>query len=263
MEIIASCYTDAGITKKINQDALSIQIVDSPQGKIVMAVVCDGMGGLDFGEQASRETVRLFHRWFSTQFAQMVIDDAFTREHLFQQWQEWIDRANYRLKTYAKNQGKRMGTTISVLLIYCNEYYICHVGDSRIYQIDDSVNTLTIDHTLVAQEVAMGRLTKDQARVDSRRNILLQCVGASDMVKPQFAHGIVSGNVTFLLSSDGFVHHITEDEIYEYFHPEMLSSKEQLTGLCESATKLLMKRGESDNITVIAIVYKENQAALT
>lgn len=257
MEIIASCYTDAGTTKKINQDALSIQIVDSPQGKIVMAVVCDGVGGLKFGERASREMVQIFHKWFTTEFARMVRDGMVTRERLFHQWQQWIDRANYRLKTYAKNQGKRMGTTLSVLLICCNKYYICHVGDSRIYQIDNSIHKLTTDHTLVAQEVAMGRLTKEQAQIDSRRNVLLQCVGASEMVKPQFDHGSVTGDVTFLLSSDGFVHQLTEVEIYNYFYPKMLSDKEQLTEVCKSTTKLLMERGESDNITVVAIVYKE------
>lgn len=257
MEIIASCYTDAGTTKNINQDALSIQIVDSPQGKIVMAVVCDGMGGLAFGERASRETVQIFHNWFTTQFAQMVEEGTITKERLFHQWQEWIDKANYRLKVYAKNQGKKMGTTLSALLIYCGEYYICHVGDSRIYRIDDSVHKLTTDHTLVAKEVAMGRLTKEQALVDARRNILLQCVGASEVVKPQFDHGRMTGDVTFLLSSDGFVHLITEDEIYGYFRPERLSNKAQLTEICESTTKLLMKRGESDNITVIAVAFKK------
>lgn len=257
MEIIASCYTDAGITKKINQDALSIKVVDSPQGKIVQAVVCDGLGGLQFGEQASRETVQVFHNWFATQFAKMVKEDMFTSESLFYQWKEQIDRVNYRLKEYAGSQGKSMGTTLSILLIYCDHYYICHVGDSRIYRIDDSVHKLTVDHTLVAQEVAMGRMTEEQACLDARRNILLQCVGASEMVKPQFDSGKITKEVTFLLSSDGFVHLITEEELYGYFHPDMLTDKGQLTKTCRSVTKLLMRRGESDNITVVAIAVKE------
>lgn len=257
MEIIASCYTDAGIIKRINQDALSVKIVDSPQGKAALAVVCDGMGGLEFGEQASRETVLVFRNWFVTQFARMVEERSFTRERLFCQWQRWIERVNRRLKEYARRQGKKMGTTLSVLLIYGGGYYICHVGDSRIYRIDDAVHKLTTDHTLVAQEVAMGRLTEEQAVMDSRRNILLQCVGASEMVKPQFESGKIAKEVTFLLSSDGFVHMITEEELYEYFHPEILKNKEQLTKICRSTTKLLMNRGESDNISVIAIAVKK------
>lgn len=256
MEIIASYYTDVGSVKEINQDSLSVKVVNSPRGKIVFALVCDGMGGLEQGELASKEVVVAFNNWFATQFAQMVAENSFTQESVDDQWQELIEAVNTRLSEYADNQGMMMGTTLSALLIYKGEYFICHVGDSRIYQINQSVNQITQDHTLVAKEIEMGVLTEAEALVDPRRSILLQCVGASGVVEPQYEKGTIIGETTFLLASDGFTHMISEEEIYQYFRPEALTDKDKITDICEKTTCLVKERGERDNITVIAVVVK-------
>lgn len=257
MEIIASYYTDVGPVKEINQDSLSVKVVNSPRGKIVFAIVCDGMGGLEQGELASKEVVVAFNNWFATQFAQMVADNTFSEETVYEQWREQVELMNDRLGEYADNQGTMMGTTISVLLIYKGDYFICHVGDSRIYRIDQAVNRITLDHTLVAQEVKLGRITEEEAMIDPRRSILLQCVGASGVIEPQFEMGSITKETTFLLSSDGFVHMISEEEIYDYFRPELLTDKEQVAQTCETVTKLVLNRGEKDNITVVAVVLKK------
>lgn len=257
MEIIASYYTDVGIMKKMNQDSLSVKVVNSPRGKIVFAMVCDGMGGLEQGELASKEVVIAFNNWFTTQFAQMVAENTFTEKSIHSQWQELIEMENNRMSEYADQQGMMMGTTLSVLLVYKGEYFICHVGDSRIYCIDQAVHQITRDQTLVAQEIEMGKLTVEEALRDPRRSILLQCVGASEVIEPQYEKGTISGETTFLLSSDGFVHMISEEEMYQRFKPEVLKDKTQIKNACKETTKLVMERGEKDNITVIAIVIKD------
>lgn len=256
MEIMASYYTDVGNVKEVNQDSLSVKVVNSPRGKIAFALVCDGMGGLEQGELASKEVVLAFNNWFATQFAQMVRENTLTEESVDDQWQDLIEAMNSRLSEYADNQGMMMGTTLSVLLIYKGDYFICHVGDSRIYQINQSVNQITQDHTLVAREIEMGVLTKEEALVDPRRSVLLQCVGASSVVEPQYEKGTITGETTFLLASDGFIHMISEEEIYQYFRPEALTDKGKITEICEEATCLVKKRGERDNITVVAVVVK-------
>lgn len=257
MDIIAACYTDAGNVKKINQDSLSVKVVNSPNGKIAFAVVCDGMGGLEHGEVASKEVVMAFNDWFVKQFAQMVAEDTFTAELAQAQWGKLIDGMNGRIAEYAEQKGMMMGTTASVLLVYKDEYYICHVGDSRIYQISNSVEQLTKDQTLVEQEVEMGKLTHEEAMVDPRRSILLQCVGASGIVEPQFEMGQLTGDAVFLIASDGFVHLISEEELYETFNPMRIQSKEELSIECERTVKLVMERGERDNITVVALAIKQ------
>jgi serine/threonine protein phosphatase PrpC len=257
MEIIAAYCTDVGNVKEINQDSLSVKVVNSPKGKIVFAVVCDGMGGLEHGEVASREVVVAFNNWFASRFAKVVAEDSFTSEQVRIQWQDLVTTMNEKIGEYAEQNGMMMGTTVSVLLLYQGEYYICHVGDSRIYKIDDKVEQLTEDHTLVAQEVALGYLTEEEAAVDSRRSILLQCVGASVEVETQYQMGRVESDVTFILSSDGFVHLVSEKELLDVFCPEKILDKGQLSHKCEETVKLVMNRGERDNISVIAVTVKK------
>lgn len=257
MEIIASYYTDVGRVKEINQDSLSVKVVNSPRGKIVFAIICDGMGGLEQGELASKEVVVAFNNWFASQFAVLVAENTVSKENVFSQWQHLVEVMNIKLGEYADTQGMMMGTTLSILLIYKGEYFICHVGDSRIYAVANSVTKITLDHTLVAQEVEMGKLTEAEAQMDPRRSILLQCVGASGVIEPQFVNGIIDKDVTFLLSSDGFVHTISEKEIYDNFRPEELENKDKITSTCEQLTKLAMDRGERDNITVIAVTFRD------
>jgi serine/threonine protein phosphatase PrpC len=259
MEIIAAYCTDVGNVKEINQDSLSVKVVNSPNGKIVFAVVCDGMGGLEHGEVASREVVVAFSNWFSLQFAKMVADDTFTSELVRGQWQALVEKMNENIGEYAEQKGMMMGTTVSALLFYQGQFYVCHVGDSRIYKIDSKVEQMTNDHTLVAQEVALGTLTEEEAAVDPRRSILLQCVGASDVVETQYEMGRVEEDTTFLLSSDGFVHLVSEDELYERFHPQGVLDKEQLSKKCQDTVKLVMDRGERDNVSVIAVTIKQDK----
>ena len=257
MEIIAACYTDAGNIKEMNQDSLSVKVVNSPKGKILFAVVCDGMGGLEHGEVASREVVVAFNNWFSNQFAQMVAQDFVSAAQVQEQWKRLITGMNERISEYADGLGMMMGTTVSAVLVYQGEYFICHVGDSRIYRICHSVEQLTMDQTLVEQEVELGKLTKEEAMVDPRRSILLQCVGASGVVEPQFDTGTISEETTFILSSDGFVHFISNEEIYEVFSPEQIRDKAMLSRRCEKMVKRVMERGERGNITVIAAVCRQ------
>ena len=73
------------------------------------------------------------------------------------------------------------------------------------------------------------------------------------MVNPQFEKGQIPERVTFVLSSDGFVHMLSEEEIFQYFQPDQVRNKEQLTAICKEATELVMERGERDNITVAAL----------
>lgn len=252
MDILTAYSTTVGIVKKINQDALSVKVVNSPEGKILFALVCDGMGGLEQGELASKEVIIAFNNWFVTSFADMISKDTFSEETVRKQWQVLVSEANRRLGDYAEDRGMMMGTTLSVLLVFQGQYFICHVGDSRIYEINHHIRQITTDHSLVAQEVAMGRLTEEEAKVDPRRSILLQCVGASDVIQPQFETGILDFSTTFLLASDGFVHKISEDELFESFRPDTIHSKEELQGICDAMIREVLERGERDNVTVVA-----------
>ena len=84
MEIITAYNTDAGLVKSMNQDSLSVKVVNSPHGKIVFALVCDGMGGLEHGELASKETILAMNQWFGNRFAKLVAENRVTEQAIYQ-----------------------------------------------------------------------------------------------------------------------------------------------------------------------------------
>jgi len=112
---------------------------------------------------------------------------------------------------------------------------------------------LTKDQTVVAREVELGNLTQVEAETDSRRSVLLQCVGASDEVYPDMFFGDTALNATYMLCSDGFRHEITEGEIYAYLNPTVMTDADGMQRNMEALIELNKQRRERDNISVVTI----------
>lgn len=253
MEFIAAYHTDVGITKKTNQDSLAIKVVDTKLGEVAFAIVCDGMGGLSKGELASKEVICAFCSWFDDVLVEDIEGGRFDENNLVAQWNDIIQTQNNRLGEYGEANCIQLGTTVSALLIIGDKYYTVHVGDSRIYQISSDVIQITDDQTFIAREIAAGRMTVEESKTDPRRSVLLQCVGASPVVEPEFKKGDAVGGVVYMLCSDGFRHQITTQEMMGKIGPNAVSTEEQMRYGCIYLTELVKKRGETDNITVILI----------
>ena len=252
MNFIVSARTDVGLTKTTNQDSLSMRVVNTPQGRMVFAVLCDGMGGLEKGEVASASLIRAFDNWFRNDLS--VLCNAPLEDSVIgKQWNDLITEQNDTIKSYGARQGVRLGTTVVAMLLTQDRYYILNVGDSRAYEISDSVKQITNDQTFVAREVALGNMTEEQARVDDRRNVLLQCVGASDQVYPDMFFGETHGNAVYMLCSDGFRHEISSVEIFEKFNPGVLLDENVMNTHSEELIELNKARGERDNISVALV----------
>ena len=256
MEYIATFHTDVGITKKTNQDSLAIKIIETKKGIASFGIVCDGMGGLAKGELASREVIMAFCDWFDNTFVDDAENGEFTEDRLISQWNEIIQLQNKRLGRYGEENRLQLGTTVTAMLMYEEQYYIVHVGDSRVYELSDKLSVLTKDQTFVAREIAAGRMTYEQAKTDPRRSILLQCVGASPVVEPEFSKGVVKKDTTYMICSDGFRHEISEEEIMEKIGPVQAYDEDKMKFGCIYLTELDKNRGETDNITVVLIRTK-------
>jgi len=136
---------------------------------------------------------------------------------------------------------------------------IANVGDTRAYSINDKLTILTEDHSVVAREVKRGNITSEQAKTDPRRNVLLQCIGASKIVDPEFLFCVPAHTTTYMLCSDGFRHVINENEIYNSFNPNNLMTEEIMEKNAKELVELDMQRGETDNITVLLIKIQEGE----
>lgn len=252
MNFIVSASTDIGLTKNTNQDSYSVRVFDTRQGKVVFAVLCDGMGGLAKGEVASASLVNAFTKWADTRLpilCEKEIADGDIRE-------DWVGLAttfNEKIKAYGRSCGVSMGTTVTAMLLTESRYYIINVGDTRAYEIADTVTVLTKDQTVVAREVELGHLTEAEAATDSRRSVLLQCVGASDEVYPDMFFGNTKLNAVYMLCSDGFRHEITGEEIYAYLNPTVMLDADGMKRNMDTLIDLNKQRQERDNISVISI----------
>ena len=252
VNFIISANTDIGLVKETNQDSLSVKTLQTPQGRMVFAVLCDGMGGLAKGEVASATLVQAFHNWVMNRLpalCQAPIEDHVIRA----EWDGIITEQNQRIQSYGARLGIRLGTTAVVMLLTQTRYYILNVGDSRAYEIAESLRQITSDQTFVAREIAMGRMTEEEARYDERRNVLLQCVGASDVVYPDMFFGDVRQGAVYMLCSDGFRHVVTPEEIYGAFCPDVLLSDSDMYSHAQGLIELNKQRGERDNISVALV----------
>lgn len=250
MHYIATADTDVGISKSTNQDSILIKHASTDVGEILMAIVCDGMGGLAKGELASATVIRAFSKWFDEEL-------PFELENIDMQvvggkWSLMLKSLNAHILSYGQRMGANLGTTFSGILFVKDTYVIVHVGDTRIYQIGSSLCQLTTDQTFIAREISRGTMTAEQAKTDKRRNLLLQCVGASQVVEPQ----VICGNIeagAYMICSDGFRHEISPMEMLEALSPANFTSAEAMHSKAKYLIELVKSRQEKDNISVVLI----------
>ena len=244
MHFIATADTDIGISKDTNQDSALIKHAKSDGKEILLAVICDGMGGLSKGELASATVVRAFAKWF---------DDNVDLQVIGAKWSLLLKELNVQILEYSKeNNIDGVGTTFSGILFIDDQYVIGHVGDTRVYHIGASLTQLTTDQTFVAREISRGTMTLEQSRTDKRRNLLLQCIGASKVVEPQLICGKAEKGA-YMLCSDGFRHEISEAEMYESLNPINLMNKDAMHNNAKYLIEQVKKREEKDNISVLLI----------
>ncbi len=252
MNYIISANTDVGIVKNTNQDSLSVKVINTSQGKMAFAILCDGMGGLEKGEVASASVIRAFDQWIYNELPQLCnaeLNADVIRIH----WEKILINQNSVIKTYGAKQGVKLGTTAVIMLLTDTQYFIMNVGDSRAYEITDVLKQLTNDQTFVAREVARGNMTPEQAEVDARRSVLLQCIGASEEVFPDFLVGDTVRNAVYMLCSDGFRHEITPAEIFTKFQPGVLLNDMTMNQHTLELIELNKQRNERDNISVVLV----------
>lgn len=243
-------HTDIGIRKKTNQDSLLVKGIAKGTEEILFAVLCDGMGGMSKGEVASATVIRAFSEWFTEEYLRKGTDSG--ADGIQEQWRTLMEQANEKLMGYGREEGISLGTTATAIFISSRgNYLIGHIGDTRVYRISGKLEQLTEDHTFVAREIRRGSLTAEQALKDTRRNILLQCIGVNDYLEPQFVTGSLAKGDAILLCSDGFRHVVAEEELFAHLRPENFGNEPAMKQELVYLTELNKQRQETDNISAI------------
>ena len=116
MEFLTAVHTDVGIKKQTNQDSALLMEADTDMGKVLFAVVCDGMGGLAKGEVASATLIKEYAIWFERDFPDLLYH-GLTPELLRRSMENVVQQMNLRISAYGRGLGISLGTTVVGLVI--------------------------------------------------------------------------------------------------------------------------------------------------
>lgn len=251
MKYIGTAVTDVGIVKKVNQDSLMLKAVHSPWGMTCMAVICDGLGGLKQGEVASGNVILAFARWFQEEFEKS--DEEWTQHRIKEAWEKIVFTMNRKIREYGIQQGIEIGTTLTAVIFIRDKYYVIHVGDCRLYEIRSTCRQITRDQTLMEREMEQGHITAPAADLNSKKHVLLQCIGVSRRLMPDFICGQIDAKASYLLCSDGFRNAVSDKELTCFCKPKRNMSQSQMRNQLQRLVELNKQRGERDNISAIWI----------
>lgn len=234
MRYLTDVYWCRGVVSDRNQDSVVLQQVLTGRGRVLLAAVCDGMGGISCGGEASGYAAEQIREWFYTELFAMI-----RKNKRYWVIRRSLDRLAFhvqgQLKHYAAQEGISLGTTMTVLVVWERTWLLWHLGDSRAYRLRGRrMEQLTTDH--VHDE---GKLTK--------------CLGSFGWFAPQHRLGVLKPGEGMLLCTDGFRRRVTAQELQEVMNPREIAGEEQIGRRLKEIGETCMKRGERDNLSAVYV----------
>lgn len=251
--------TNIGKVRATNQDSFAIkQYADD----ILLAVVCDGMGGVRGGNIASETAIELFMKSFENN---SVIDLSNCAEIDSTQATAALAHAVFDAneavysKAMAQSELSGMGTTLVGALIIKNKLYVANIGDSRLY-IDSGKKLIQIseDHSYVQFLIDVGDITPEEAKVHPYRNRITRAIGIQPEIDCDYFTVDLEKypNYKILLCSDGLCGQVDNLVMHKIIN-KPLTRKETAENKLESTVDRLIEEalesGGPDNITAILI----------
>lgn len=246
LHIESAFRSDIGRIRRQNEDAVGF---DASLG---MYVVCDGMGGAAAGDLASRMALDVF----LTSLRQKTLMPRSVEE----QMEDGILKSNAAVYQYAAEHPRLrgMGTTLIALHLPLHRkktdlevpLVVAHVGDSRCYRLRDGrLQQMTVDHSLVAEQVRMGTMTQAEADVSPMRNVITRAIGTQMQIEPEVQTLTGKDGDLYLLCSDGLIHDLTEKDL----QPVLNQRGVRLDALAQQLVSMANHAGGRDNTTVLLV----------
>jgi len=244
----AASLSDIGLQRANNEDSYLYwepESDDEFRRKGRLAIVADGMGGYEGGQEASRiavETVRhIYDRDFGSDPQQALISG-------FESAHECIHR--YAVE-HPEFHG--MGTTCTALSIVEDRLHFAHIGDSRLYLIRGaSITRLTRDHSYVGRLVESGIVRSEDAESHPQRHILTAALGSGRDVAPHIPDEPVrleDGDI-LLLCTDGLWGLVGDQDL------SRISTSNPPAEACTRLIRTALERGAPDNVTVVLLRFR-------
>lgn len=235
--------TDIGRKRTVNEDSAAVfTLPDGP----ALAIVADGMGGHRGGDYASSTAVQLMGEKYTS------ITDCKTFQD--EDWIDWlketITSVNSQIYSTAMNDPelKGMGTTLDAVLLFDNRGIITHVGDSRVYIIDEkTIQQVTKDHSFVNVLLESGEITEEEAEVHPQRNWIMRALGSEESIEADFYQFKLDDQSSYvLICTDGLSNKVSTAQILS-----IVTAKGSIRAKAVELIELANELGGEDNISVI------------
>ncbi len=239
MQLRHAARTDVGATRDHNEDNFGVEAGSERAAAGALFVVCDGIGGFASGEVASELAVQTIIDRF---YADPRSDRAAALEAAFHAANEAVFRQG----------GGKMGTTGVAAVFHDDALVVANVGDCRAYLIrNHQAQQITRDHSFVAEQVAAGVMTEEQAQASSYRHVITRGIGHRPEVEVDIFRLPLLRDDIVVLCSDGLHGQVQPHEI------ALAVTKAPLDQACRGLIRLANERGGPDNITVVAVKVEE------
>lgn len=234
----AAAVTDRGRKRPSNEDAFGFSV------EAGVYVVCDGMGGAAAGEIASSLAVDEVLRLLKSRKQENETELPAAAESA-------VTAANEAIFSRAQRNHRLngMGTTLVVMTTQEQHVWILNIGDSRCYLMrKGKLEQLTQDHSLVEEQVRLGRMTPREALHSPLKNVITRALGTQSQVRPDVFKLEAEPGDIFLLCSDGLTRELPDDAI-----EALLNCDLQLDALAARLVEAAKKAGGHDNITCMLV----------
>lgn len=235
--------SDPGLVRAFNEDSIAI---DDDAGLIVLA---DGMGGYKAGDVASGMATMMI-----TAELNQALNDAATGAPVdyAEAVKAAVAKANQAIyhAAHTKSQFQGMGTTLAMILFHDNRVVIGHVGDSRLYRLrHDKLEQMTVDHSILQEQVELGLISTDDARMSHNRNLVTRALGVEAEVAVAVREEDALPGDIYLLCSDGLNDMVDDADI----ELALNTLQENLPLLAQQLVMMANDNGGHDNVSVAAV----------
>jgi len=241
MKLTYAELSSPGPVREHNEDFVGYshpQNIEEMRSHGAVAVLADGVGGMDRGEVASRMSVEIalktFHDAPEGQTPQQLITQMFNAANI----------AVY--DAGMENHGKsRMATTLSMVVLRNNQAVVGNVGDSRVYLVHKGdIKQLSTDHSYIGMQQKFGLISEQDAKTSEHRSVLTRCVGQDPVIRVDLEDATIFNGDRLVLCSDGLYAHVADSEIAD------IISRLSPAQACRQLVALAEQRGTDDNLSI-------------
>ena len=244
--------TDKGRVRPTNQDIYRLEV--RPEKESAFVLVCDGMGGANAGNVASRFAADSF-----LADAAGALDSAPDEIMRHKTMLHALEKANDTVFGLAGRQPefRGMGTTLVSAFVQGRDASIMNVGDSRAYIMSGgTLRQISEDHSYVEEMRRLGRISEADARSHPQKNLITRAVGVDATVDGDLFEQTLADGDILLLCSDGLTGMVEDEKI-----AEVLAKAGTLEDKGRELLTLALEGGGRDNITVALFTRGAKQEA--